>query len=277
MRNFIKKSRNVLLEFTSFEGSLFRYSLAFSLLLALLPILIVLVMLFNQGVLDIQVLLNFLYSFIPETFIEGFVDYIMDQNYPNISSFIVSLVVALHLASRSVYSFMLITAEKEEINLPKFIIRIKAYIVFLGLIAIVVGVSFLSGIIGFSSGWVSFMLMVLLFYILYRVLTFVKHPILFGLEGAIATSIVLLLLSRLFQTIIEYFTSYQSIYGPMATLIISVMAIYVLSSVIYLGYCINLVFGESYETQEYKHPKLYERLLKIEVQVKSKIKGIAKR
>ncbi|OCN05962.1 hypothetical protein A4S06_07000 [Erysipelotrichaceae bacterium MTC7] len=277
MKHALIKFRQLWNEFASFEGSLFRYSLAFSLLLALLPILIVLVMLFNQGVLDIQVLLNFLYSFIPETFIEGFVDYVMDQNYPNIISFIVSLVAALHLASRSVYSFMLITAEKEGVELPKFIIRIKAYLVFLALIAVVTGVSFLSGVIGFSSDWVSFLLMVLLFYILYRVLTFVKHPILFGLEGAITTSIVLLLLSRLFLTIINYFTRYQSIYGPMATLIISVMAIYVLASVIYLGYCINLVFGERYEKQEYKHPMLYDKLLQVETQIKTKIKGIVKR
>ena len=52
-------------EFTSFEGSLFKYSLSFSFLLALAPSLIIIVMLFKYNLLPIDIIINFIMSFQP--------------------------------------------------------------------------------------------------------------------------------------------------------------------------------------------------------------------
>ena len=50
-------------EFTSFEGSLFKYSLSFSLLLALAPSLLLIAMLFRFAYLPMDIIMKFLISF----------------------------------------------------------------------------------------------------------------------------------------------------------------------------------------------------------------------
>ena len=53
-------------EFTSFEGSLFKYSLSFSLLLALAPSLLLIAMLFRFAYLPMDIIMKFLISFMPD-------------------------------------------------------------------------------------------------------------------------------------------------------------------------------------------------------------------
>ena len=53
-------------EFTSFEGSLFKYSLSFSLLLALAPSLLIFALMFKFAYLDDTIILNFIMNFIPD-------------------------------------------------------------------------------------------------------------------------------------------------------------------------------------------------------------------
>lgn len=50
-------------EFTSFEGSLFKYSLSFSLLLALAPSLLIFALMFKFAYLDDTIILNFYHEF----------------------------------------------------------------------------------------------------------------------------------------------------------------------------------------------------------------------
>lgn len=261
-------------EFSSFEGSLFRYSLAYSFLLALFPMLIVIVMLFNNSILDIDLLLEFLYRFIPEDLIVGFIRYITKRDYPNIITLIISLILAFNLASRSIFSFMLISAKKDSYNVPKFLIRIKSYILFLFLVVSVsilaVAASFFhySFIITLVSG------MFLVFLLLYRFLSFEKRPLHFGIIGAVFSTIGLIVLSFLFFKIVNYLTSYESVYGPMASLVIALLSIYIVSSVIYFGYCLNLVYGPRYPNRVYKNAYLYSYTMHVLERLKKRIKRL---
>lgn len=58
-------------EFTSFEGSLFKYSLSFSLLLALAPSLLLIAMLFRFAYLPMDIIMKFLISFMPDMSMDG--------------------------------------------------------------------------------------------------------------------------------------------------------------------------------------------------------------
>ena len=102
-------------EFTSFEGSLFKYSLSFSLLLALAPSLLLIAMLFRFAYLPMDIIMKFLISFMPDMSMDGLdqvFQFFANQNY-NITSFIVTMCVSFYLASRSIFSFLLISASHE--------------------------------------------------------------------------------------------------------------------------------------------------------------------
>lgn len=264
----------VIKRFRSFEGSLFRYSLAYSFLLALLPTLIVIVMLFHSSILDANLLLEYLYRFFPEKFLEPFVTYLMDKEYHSISSIVVSLVAAFYLASKSIYSFMLICAQNEGFNIPKILIRIKSYVLFVVLVIGVSMISLLASIFEYPAPIVFSIGLFVVFMTLYRTLTFEKKPIHYGLIGAVFSTVAIILLSYLFLVIVEYFTSYSTVYGPMGSLVIALLSIYVSSSVIYFGYCLNLVMGPSLPKREFKHEKLYMVGVKVSNKLKSGVKSI---
>ncbi len=249
----------------SLEGSLFRYSLAYSLLLALLPMVIAVVVLFQNSILfDIQIIFNFLYRFIPEELIGSFILYVTDRSYPNIPTLIISLIFTLSLASRSIYSFMLISAKYDEYTLPKFIIRIKAFLLFIVLLATTFFLAIFFALFPFANYIRNLLIlfgMFLLFLLFYRVLSFEKKPLSYGVIGAAFTSITLSLTGFLFLFLVRHFTSYASVYGPLAGLVVTLLSLYIIANIIYFGYCLNLVFSPSSPMREYKHHQHYVAIL----------------
>lgn len=274
--NYANKLKELWFYFSSFEGSLFRYSLAFSFMMASIPMLMVVVMLFYNSVLDIKLLFDFIYRFVPEEMLIDFVDFVQKKDFPNLASLIISLLVAFNLASRSIYSFMLISANNEGYNIPKFVIKIKAYVLFIvlifsvGLYAVLASLFQYSIIITFGLG------LFLTFFIFYRILTFEKKPYTYGILGAGFATISIMITSRLFFIAVNYFSSYNSVYGPMASIIMVMLAIYFIASLIYFGYCLNAVFGASYPVSVYKHEALYKKVQEILKEVKKKVIGLIK-
>ena len=76
------KIKQLYQEYTSFEGSLFRYSLAFSLLLAIAPSLVVFAMMFNFALLKPAVLINVMNMLhIPVVLFESIFDWFLNKEY----------------------------------------------------------------------------------------------------------------------------------------------------------------------------------------------------
>ena len=71
----ISKLRNVFLKYTSLEGCLFRYSLSFCMLLALLPTLVVILLLFQNSILDVSLLTQVLYRYLPADLLQPFLSF----------------------------------------------------------------------------------------------------------------------------------------------------------------------------------------------------------
>lgn len=243
-------------EFTSFEGSLFKYSLSFSFLLALAPSLVIIVMLFKYNLLPIDIIINFIMSFLPyassEETITTIIQFFLERQY-NLVSFFITLCVSFYLASRIVFSFLLISASHEEVDVPKWAIRLKSIILFIMFLALLVGCVTVGTFLKEYLPLVSSGLMLLLFTMMYRALSFRKRNWSFGILGAIFTTLMILCLASLFITIINHFTSYQDVYGPLASLVTLLLAIYLISCIIYFGYCLNIVFEDDYG-EEYRLP-----------------------
>lgn len=254
----MKKFMQVIRMYLSLEGSLFRYSLSFCLLLALLPTLIIAILLFQNFIFDFQDLLSVLYHFLPEDLLQPFVNYIMDKNFSSIISIIVSLVAAIYIASKSFYSFMMISAAHEEFETRNILLRIKSFMMF---------VFFLGGIIGTGviihffqiDPYLSYSVGLMgVFYFLFRALSFEKRPYSYGVVGAIFSTAGIVLVEWGFLTIVKTFTSYQNVYGPLASLVVMFLSIYIVSSIIYFGYCLNQEYGTHLPEKQIKSVWFYE-------------------
>lgn len=256
-------------EFTSFEGSLFKYSLSFSFLLALAPSLVIIVMLFKYNLLPIDIIINFIMSFLPyassEETITTIIQFFLERQY-NLVSFFITLCVSFYLASRIVFSFLLISASHEEVDVPKWAIRLKSIILFIMFLALLVGCVTVGTFLKEYLPLVSSGLMLLLFTMMYRALSFRKRNWSFGILGAIFTTLMILCLASLFITIINHFTSYQDVYGPLASLVTLLLAIYLISCIIYFGYCLNIVFEDDYG-EEYRLPLKNQKFFAICIKI----------
>lgn len=251
MGDSLEKIKLIYKEFTSFEGSLFRYSLSFSLLLALAPSLLLFAMLFRYAYLPIDIILKFVLNFMPDTDIktlDQIFTFFTDQNY-SIVSFIVTVCVSFYLASRSIYSFLLISASHEEVSVPKWSIRIKSIVLFVCLTISLAVSAYVGTKLNELLPLVSAVIMLLLFTLMYRTLSFRKRNWSFGILGGMFSTISIMALAALFIGIVRDFTSYQDIYGPLASLVTLLLAIYLISCIIYLGYCLNIVCEEDYGSE----------------------------
>lgn len=253
----IKKFMDAFLEFFSQEGSLFRYSLSFCFLLALFPSLIVVVIMFQNEILDLQKILPFIYQYLPKEIIQPFIEYITAKDYTNLMSVIFTLSLSGYLASNSFYSFMLISANHEKFDTYGILIRMKAILLFcLVVIAIMVAV-IISQVFGISIFITGLVVVLGGLYLFYRTLSFQRRPWNYGLPGAILATVMMVIFGILFFYIIKTFTSYHSIYGPLSSVVVLLLSIYVFSSIIYFGYCLNNVFSFCYPNKRIKMAKFY--------------------
>lgn len=254
----MKNIKQALSEFLSPNGTLLRYSLSYCFLLSLLPTLIVGISFFQNSILDTESILPIIYQYIPENLIKPFIDYIMDKDFNNIVSLVISLAVSCYVASNALYSFLLISAKNESFDTYNILIRIKSVILFVVMFLGIIGIGLITHFLNLGIMITLSVGLVVSLYLFFRTLSFRKRPLSFGVIGAIFTSIAILLLGQLFFYIIVKFTTYESVYGPLSSIVVLLLSAYVISSVIYLGYCLNYAFANKTEKEEVKHKVLYQ-------------------
>lgn len=253
----MNKIKYVTNEFFSHEGILFRASLSYGFLLTLFPSLIIMVILFQYGILDYITSTQFIYNYFPADVIQPFIEFVMLQDYSNILTVFLTIGAVSFLASRSFYSFLLISANHEEFETYAFVIRLKAIVVFIAFIAGILIVSMWSHIFNTRVGFTVPIGMFTLFYFLFRVLSFEKRPWQYGLLGSFVTTIGIGIIGLLFLSLIHTFTRYDTFYGPLSSILILLISTHFIASVIYLGYCINHAFDYHLPNKEYKNAFIY--------------------
>jgi len=265
----MNKIKDVIFEFLSPEANLFVYSLSFGLLLSLAPGLIIFAMMFKWGTfLDINVVIDLFHSLhlsgdLQEIVEEIFLEF-MNKEYGFVPA-ITTLCLSFWLASRSINSFLLISASHEKVDVVKFSIRIQSIFMFVIFVFLLIGgvvlATFLYNIVDPSLlPLLGAIIMVPLFSLMYRSLSFRKRSLTFGLIGGLFTTTAMIILFYLSFILIHQMITYNRIYGSLASLVALLLVIYIIGGVIYIGFLLNLVFEESYgkeETLPMKHEKYY--------------------
>lgn len=239
MKNKIKEVMGMM---TSNEGTLFTYALAYSIITGVAPLLIITVVYMGTYIYNVDQIVTILQRYIPQDLILPFVSYIQASEMTS-KWFIVSLlVVSIWVASKSIYSFLLRSSDVDNVNINHFILRLLAMVYFAIIILGIGLVSFLMGYFPFINRYALPFLMILFFVIVYKLLSFRYTGFRDVIYGAIFSSVTLTLLGRLFFQYINQYSNYETIYGPLASLMIMFISGWFIAWVVYCGYCINYVF-----------------------------------
>lgn len=241
MKNFIQKAKTLHKMMSSNEGTLFTYAFAYSIIVGVAPFLIIAVVFVGTYAYDVNQIVMFLQRYVPRDLIEPFVTYIQASQFSNIWLIISLLGVSVWVASKSIYSFLLLSSEQDEVNISGMILRILSVAYFVLLLLGLTLVGFVVNYISISSRFVMPILLLLFFTVFYRLLSFRFTRFKDVFPGAFVTSVVLTLLGRLFFVYINGYSNYETIYGPLASMMIMLISGWFISWVIFLGYCINLV------------------------------------
>lgn len=258
----MKKIKEIFKMFTSKEGSLFRYSLSFCLVISLLPTLVVILYLYKETIASPDSMINFLYAFIPQDLLEPFVDFVLAKDYSNIVSLVITMIVSSFIASRIFYSFMLKSSVDEEFLVASIVVRAKAYIGFLLFLFAIVFITIINQFIMIPSQIIFLVGLFLSCYYVYRFISFEKKPIAYGVAGSTFTSISIIVVAAVFLYFVKQYTNYNNIYGPLVSLFVLLIVVYLVANIFYLGYCINVVLEDRNINLDYKHEKFYRGLTK---------------
>ncbi|CAM3601376.1 YihY/virulence factor BrkB family protein [Erysipelothrix urinaevulpis] len=229
---------------TSNEGTLFTYAFAYSIIAGIAPFIIIAVVFVGRYVYNVDQLMDFLQRFVPADLVIPFVEYLTASDMSNLWLIVSLLGASVWLASKSVYSFLLLSSEHDGVETRHFFLRILAIIYF---VFIIIGVGLVAFVIGFfpfinrfSIPWILF----IFFLLFYRLLSFKYTGFKDVWYGAVFSSVAIAVFGRIFFFYINEYSNYQTIYGPLASFMILLISGWFISWVIYAGYCINFVFRD---------------------------------
>lgn len=238
-------------------------SLAFTLTLSIIPILTLILMVVNLFGYSLPVILNNLSDFIPSEILSILLSYIPNTKI-SLSNIIV-IITSFIISSRGSYTLItcseILTDKDSDKVLNKnirafkmtilliILILVTIYILAFGnyLLQLVLG-NYITTTIGsniykiFSLlKWpVSILLIHIIIKSLYNMSVNYKSKKFIN-KGALFATIGWLLLTLLYMTYINTFTSYDIIYGSLSTIIVLIMWIYFLSCILIYGLYINTI------------------------------------
>lgn len=234
---------------TDQEGTIFTYAFAYSLIVGLAPLLIITVVFIGNYLLDVTTIINYLQRFIPGEFIEPFIDYVMLTDARSTWILLSLLGASMFVASKSIYSFLLMARKNDDKPRKSIILRITALIYFVVLV-------FGFGLLGFVISYLPFgkkqliPVVIFAFFAIFYQLIYSKNLKLSALLwGAGFASVTLLLLGQGFFIYINEYSSYQNVYGPLSSLMILLISMWLVSWIFYAGYCVSVVLNEDTEAE----------------------------
>ncbi|MDD3810343.1 MAG: YhjD/YihY/BrkB family envelope integrity protein [Erysipelotrichaceae bacterium] len=239
-------------KFNSEEGNMHRYSLSYSIFLAIFPTVISMMVFFRLTYTSAANYLEILYRVLPDDLIDPLVDYVGTNNYGSGLTLVLMIVMTSNLACGSLYSFMLMSKADEKFECPNLLVRIKAFGVYLLMLAILNVVALVNFYHYIPTSVFNAGITVAAFYILFRSFSFKKQAWHYGLAGSIVTSATIIAILELLFTYTSYATNYRNLYGPLSSILLGMLSVYYIASAIYAGYLVNRAFGIKSENQDYK-------------------------
>lgn len=225
----------------TYNGTLFVYAFSYALIIGIAPFLIIAVLIASNFVLDMQTMIEFLGYYIPTDLIVPFINYVVEIA-PSDFILLISLAsVSFWVASRSVYSFLLESSRIDKFEIPSLILRVVSVLYFA---FIIVGAFVVFVLVSYLPPYNYITIPLLLWFMMivfYRLISFRFSQFSDVYMGAGIATAGLIGLGRLFFTYVNDYSNYQSIYGPLASLMIMLISVYFISYIIYFGFCINVV------------------------------------
>lgn len=255
----LDKIKEVYSRVSSNEGTLFTYAFAYSLIVGLAPFLIVAVVFVGNYFFSVEQIVNLLAKYIPQDLIMPFVSYISLSDISSLSLVISLLSVSIWVASKSFYSFLLLASEDDGLDLPHFFLRILALVYFIIFIVVLIAVGLLVSFIPIGSTILLPLLLLIFFLFFYRILSFNKLKLVQLIWGSLFSTVAMVLVGRLFFIYINSFSNYENIYGPLASFMIVLISVWVISYIVFVGYSINRVFGDMHKADSLDIFSRFER------------------
>ena len=232
---------------TDREGTIFTYAFAYSLIVGLAPLLIITVVFIGNYLLDVTQIIYYLQRFIPGEFIEPFIDYVMLTDARSTWILLSLLGASLFVASKSIYSFLLMARKSDDNPRGSIVLRITAFVYFVVLVFGFVVLGILISYLPFGKKQLIPLVIFAFFAIFYQLIYSKKLKLSALLSGAGFASVALLLLGQGFFIYINEFSSYKNVYGPLSSLMILLISMWLVSWIFYAGYCVSVVLNEDTE------------------------------
>lgn len=242
--------------YTNQDSVIFQLGFAYSILLSLIPLLVIFVVLFNRFALNTEALIEIFGQFIETNLLASFIKFFNAENSGELLSLIILLIISINLGSRAFITYLYLTQRIEETKYKWWFLKLRAL---LGLITFVVVFTislYLATRFSLNNSLVQFMISIVSLLILYRGLALEHRSIKNLYKGALISGVGLYLMTYGLYYFFNNLFNYKSIYGPLASLMVLFLSIYILAKIIHLGYCINYVYRD--RNAEPKGFMLYE-------------------
>lgn len=252
---FLQPLLPFLQEYTHPKGTLIRNNIAYSILMALAPLVALLTLLSLHILKTTKWLYDFLILFIPTHLVTSMLQVGLHSSSYGFLPFIVTLGFSYYTASRGFYAIMLAfcSYDEETIHIHHLAITLQSLIAPLLFITLVFLVVFLHIIISFGFPTLpiltSSLLSLLLYFILslhfFYTISYPKRPLRFLFPGSLFFAFGLTIMGFLFFFYIHTFTHYTDIYGSIASIMILLLSTRLISMLMHMGACINYVIQQN--------------------------------
>lgn len=244
--------------YTSHDSQIFQLGFAYSILLSLVPILIIFIVLFNRFALDTAVIVEVFGNVIDEELLYSFIRFFSAENSGEFLSLIILLLISINLGSRAFMTYQLLTQNIEKTHYKWWFLKLRALVGLITFVVFFVGAVFITTQLGWNNSFVQFFFFIFALLLVYRSLALEHRSIENVYKGALIAGLGLYGMTFALYYFFNNIFNYQSIYGPLASLMVLFLSIYILAKIIHLGYCVNYVFRN--KSTEGKAFWLYEKI-----------------
>lgn len=237
----------------------FQRGFAYSLLLSLAPVAIAFFLVFRYLSLDFTVYITALEEYLPNYLIDGLKQFLANNDTSEFVSMIALVFLGINVASKSLYSYLKISNSLNKSNYPGWFLKILSYGGMLGMLLGISAVVLTFSFLPISGFWIQNLILLITIMLFYKMVSLDRGRVQDIIWGSLFTAAALWFIGTFFTWYISTFTNYQSIYGPLASLMVFLLLLLILSQIVYIGFCINVIYrDQAYEA----HPNRFYLFLK---------------
>ncbi len=258
----MKKLKRLIKLISNPNAANFQKGFAYSLLLSLAPVAIAFFLVFRYLSLDFTVYMEVLYEYLPSYLVDGFKVFLATNSTSELLSMLALILLGINVASKSLLSYLQISNFLNKSSYPGWFLKILS---FAGMISWLVSISvvvYTFSFLPFTGVWIQALILFITILLFFKMVSLDRGRFQDIVYGSLFTTLAFMVIGRSFGWYVSNFTNYQSVYGPLASLMIFLLLLLIVSNVIYIGFCINVVYRDQhYVAQENRFFLFLQNLL----------------